>query len=175
MTSEPLVLDLPPPISANRIWTVRGKGIGRTKAYDAYLKAASWEAKIQAKSRRMLCPYRISIALAPIEGRTRHDLDNGIKATSDALVMAGIINDAQCEVLEARWVPRSELATGCRVTLVAMDNQEANAPPPNALATAPSRQSTAPASDRTAKAALDSAEASTPARSLRRSLRPLEG
>ena len=57
----------------------------------------------QAKGRKITGPYKLTMEVVRPDKRKR-DLDNLLKAASDALVSAGILEDHHCEWIDARWV-----------------------------------------------------------------------
>ena len=97
-----IILALPP--SVNRLWrTTSTGGMYRSSKYTTWLKTAVRDAKIQAGRRQITGPYKLTMEVVRPDKRKR-DLDNLLKAASDCLVSAGIIDDSKCEWLEARWV-----------------------------------------------------------------------
>jgi len=97
-----IVLALPP--SVNRLWRTTAKGgMYRSAKYTAWRKTAVQNAALQAGRRKISAPYKFTLEAVRPDKRKR-DLDNLLKAASDCLVEAGIIDDSQCEWIEARWV-----------------------------------------------------------------------
>jgi Holliday junction resolvase RusA-like endonuclease len=96
-----IVLTLPP--SVNALWrtTITGK-MYRSPKYTAWRRAAVKDAAIQAGRRKITGPYKLTLEVVRPDKRKR-DLDNLLKAASDCLVEAGIIDDSKCEHIEARW------------------------------------------------------------------------
>jgi Holliday junction resolvase RusA-like endonuclease len=77
----------------------------RSPKYVAWRKQALWNVQVQAKGRRIIGPYKLTVLVVRPDKRKR-DLDNLFKAASDVLVEIGVIEgDHLCEWLEARWVP----------------------------------------------------------------------
>lgn len=99
-----IVLSLPLPPSANRLWrTGRGK-IYRSDIYNSWLGEVVWIIVRQSQSKRVTGSYKLTILATPPDKRKR-DLDNLLKAASDALVKSGIIDgDHLCRWIEAKWV-----------------------------------------------------------------------
>lgn len=85
----------------------------RSLKYTTWLKTAVRDAKIQAGRRQITGSYKLTMEVVKPDKRKR-DLDNLLKAASDCLVSAGIIDDSKCEWLEARWV-KSEYP--CTITI----------------------------------------------------------
>jgi len=97
-----IVLALPP--SVNRLWRTTSKGgMYRSPKYTAWRKVAVQNAVLQAGQRKINGPYKFTLEAVRPDKRKR-DLDNLLKAASDCLVEAGIIDDSQCEWIEAKWV-----------------------------------------------------------------------
>jgi Holliday junction resolvase RusA-like endonuclease len=100
---------LPYPPSANERLTVRkgGKGFVNTTRYRAWMQEAAWVAALamrDSKRKTITGPYRLDmIAMPPLRSQVR-DLDNIIKATSDALKKGGAIEDDRfCQILRIAW------------------------------------------------------------------------
>lgn len=96
--SDEVVIKLPVPPSANRIWRVAGMRttkagkvaprVIKSKPYVAWITEAGWALKGQRPG-RVSGPYDLTIVLPKV----RIDPDNAIKATSDLLVRHDIIDD----------------------------------------------------------------------------------
>lgn len=109
-----IVLDLPPPISVNRIWRKTKAGMIKSTAY------TKWIARADA----MLLELDQLKGVKPIPGkftafivvkRSNLDLDNNSKVVLDFLQSrCFIVNDRLCEELTLRW---GEAPTGARVTV----------------------------------------------------------
>jgi crossover junction endodeoxyribonuclease RusA len=97
-----IVLPLPP--SANALWRVAKNGrVYATAPYKNWKAAAMWEAAAQAHGVRISGAYRLTLQVVAPDKR-RRDLDNLLKATSDMLQSAGLIeNDHFCRALTASW------------------------------------------------------------------------
>jgi len=114
-----IVLALPP--SVNRLWrTTATGGMYKSPKYTTWLKTAVMQAKIQAKGKKIKGPYKLTMEVVRPDKRKR-DLDNTIKSASDCLVHAGIIDDSQCEWIEAKWV-LSEYP--CTITIEEMKHED---------------------------------------------------
>jgi len=112
-----IVLDLPPPISVNRIWRKSKAGVIKSMAYLRWIKRAD----------AMLLEFGQLKGVRPIPGkftalilvkRSNLDLDNNSKSVLDFLQSRNfIVNDKLCEELTLRW---GDAPTGCRVTVKAL-------------------------------------------------------
>lgn len=97
-----IVLPLPP--SVNALWRVAKNGrVYATAKYKVWKEAAVWEAAAQASGQKITGSYRLTLQVVAPDKR-RQDLDNLLKATSDMLQSAGLIeNDHLCRSLSASW------------------------------------------------------------------------
>lgn len=112
-----IVLDLPPPISVNRIWRKTKTGVMKSPAYTGWI----------ARADAMLMDLGQLQGVKPIPGRftasimvkrSRLDLDNNSKCVLDFLQSRNfIVDDKLCEELTLRW---GDAPTGCRVTVKAL-------------------------------------------------------
>jgi crossover junction endodeoxyribonuclease RusA len=110
----PITLDLPPPISVNRIWRKTKSGVIKSKDYEHWIKRAD----------SMLIELGQLKGVKPIPGkfiahitvrRMKLDLDNSAKVVLDFLQSRMFItNDSLCEELTLRW---GDAPTGCRITV----------------------------------------------------------
>ena len=111
-------LTLPLPPSVNRLWR-SGKGrMYRSAQYSAWRNEAICSIKLQARGASIDGRYRIAVAFQRPDKRHR-DLDNLLKALSDALVDAGVLAD-DCDAEEIHLCWRGE-GRSCEVTLVSID------------------------------------------------------
>src|SRR6187549_592525 len=98
-----IVLQLPYPPSANKLWTRTRRGMRRTDAYLTWLEEAGWMAREQ-RQKPLHGLYKLSIQAVRPDKR-RRDLDNIIKPTSDLLQYTKLVDDdCHCELISARWV-----------------------------------------------------------------------
>lgn len=108
------VLDLPAPISVNRIWRKTKTGVIKSAAYYDWIRRA--DAMIlqtgQLKGlKTIIGPFAALIVVK----RSNLDLDNNSKCILDfAQSRRFIDNDKHCEELTLRW---GDAPTGCRLTL----------------------------------------------------------
>lgn len=109
-----VVLDLPAPISVNRIWRKTKTGVIKSDAYHKWIRRA--DAMIletgQLKGlKTIMGPFSALIILK----RSNLDIDNNSKVVLDfAQSRRFIANDKFCEELTLRW---GDAPSGCRLTL----------------------------------------------------------
>lgn len=98
------LIKLPFPPSANRLWRAGVGKIYRSETYSTWKRSASWiVAEAVRKQGRIMGPYRLRIVAGRPDKRKR-DLDNLLKATSDAIVTGGAVDDdSQCQRIEIEW------------------------------------------------------------------------
>jgi crossover junction endodeoxyribonuclease RusA len=97
-----VILTLPP--SINRLWRVAKNGkVYCSARYVQWRTLSVWQIASQLKSKKVVGPYKLTLLVVRPDKRKR-DLDNLLKAASDALVAAGVLEDDKCEWIEARWV-----------------------------------------------------------------------
>jgi crossover junction endodeoxyribonuclease RusA len=105
--SYDLSVTLPFPPSVNRLWRQVRKSVIRSPEYESWLNTASWlvrEAVLKTGDRKGVSgPYALYVRLCPPDRRAR-DLDNTLKALSDALKAGGAIEgDHLCQRIDAEW------------------------------------------------------------------------
>jgi len=124
---QTLTLDLPFPVSVNRLWR-GGKGrVFKSRQYTAWLYDAG-NALVAQKPGKVDGTYSLSVALSPPDKRKR-DLDNfSTKAISDLLVAHGVVtDDSLCLAIHSRW--RKDDGPRCLVTVLSvppLTQEEAN-------------------------------------------------
>ena len=95
-------LDLPLPVSLNRLWRSHRGRVHLSAPYRAWKKAAGWQLLLQ-KPERLEGWVRVSIA-AGAPDRRRRDIDGICKALLDALVEHRVIADDSLVVsLTSKW------------------------------------------------------------------------
>jgi len=109
---------LPYPPSANRRLTRAAgrKGFVNTAVYRSWKDEAAWVVAMTVRdSYAVLGPYSLGMVAYPPDRRGR-DLDNIIKATSDALKDGGAIKDDKlCQRLSIEWRELDEPGIFCEV------------------------------------------------------------
>jgi Holliday junction resolvase RusA-like endonuclease len=115
------MLDLPMPISVNRLWAGNGQGSLRTTAaYKAWINEAGW-ALIEQHPGCVHGRYRLHIEIS--RTGTKADLGNFEKGVSDLLQAHGVIeNDRLAEEIHIAW--SDELTNQCRVTIFSLPLRE---------------------------------------------------
>lgn len=119
-TSQPpfalpdIVLDLPPPISVNRIWRKSKAGVIKSMAYLRWIKRAD-AMLLELGQLKGIRPLPGKFTALILVKRSNLDLDNNSKSVLDFLQSRNfIVNDKFCEELTLRW---GDAPTGCRVTV----------------------------------------------------------
>lgn len=123
-----IILDLPIPISTNRIWRACRGRVFKSREYVAWLKEcdATVMSNRQFPRETITGPFEICIYLA--RNGANGDGDNRIKACLDFLQSREIIaNDRDCLKGRWEWVPTSEAPLGCRVHLKSLHGAASNA------------------------------------------------
>jgi crossover junction endodeoxyribonuclease RusA len=88
-----VVLNLPWPTSANALWRTDGQHRFKTEPYRKFKQAVA-DYVLEHRVRRHWTTDRLAVGLmcfAP--SRVKHDIDNRVKPTLDAIVSAGVIAD----------------------------------------------------------------------------------
>lgn len=108
------VLDLPPPISVNRIWRKTKTGVIKSDAYQKWIRRADamlLETGQLKGLKTIVGPFTALI----IVKRSNLDLDNNSKCLLDFVQSRNfIVDDKFCEELTLRW---GNAPSGCRLTL----------------------------------------------------------
>lgn len=92
-----------PPAANNLFASIPGKGRIKTVAYKAWIREASWVAKLAIKAKRIDGPYALCIQIGKPDNRKR-DIGNLEKPISDLLVSIGAVNDdSDCQRIEMEW------------------------------------------------------------------------
>ena len=107
-------VELPKPISANRLFKNKARGRGRTEAYNTW----RWQAKAMIQDQKPICkpngPVRVFFAIGEKGLRKDSDGDNLLKCLLDALVENGILTDDNRQFVRGvgmEWVEGKEGAT----------------------------------------------------------------
>lgn len=115
-----ITLDLPRPISVNRIWRANkagDKAVSKSPEYRQWLLHADQVTLATAQFRGMKQVRGKFEALIVVE-RCRGDLDNRAKGVLDWLQSRGVIADDKfCERLVLEWGDLTTAPYGCRVTV----------------------------------------------------------
>lgn len=124
-TSEPpfspppdIVLDLPTPISVNRIWRVAKAGhVIKSHVYKRWIKEAD-AMLLDLGQLKGVKPITGQFTALIVVKRVKMDLDNSAKCLLDYLQNRNfILNDDLCQELTLRW---GDAPTGSRVTVRAL-------------------------------------------------------
>jgi Holliday junction resolvase RusA-like endonuclease len=114
-----ITIDLPMPISTNKIWrTGRGRTY-RSKEYVAWCEQADLEvtASKQYPKRKINGPFEVEILLSTV-GRKGRDGDNFCKAALDFCQSRDMVrNDSDCRRGSWEWVEPERAPQGCRVII----------------------------------------------------------
>ncbi len=109
-----IVLDLPAPISANRLWRKTKAGMMNNPQYERWKRRAD-AMLLEMDQIKGVKPISGNFTALIIARRSNLDLDNNAKAVMDYLQSRNfILNDRFCEELVLRW---GDAPTGCRVTV----------------------------------------------------------
>ena len=115
-----IMLDLPRPISVNRIWRARKAGAGHVSISPEYKQWKTHADKITQSlgQFRGLKQIKGKFEVAIVVERCRGDLDNRLKGVLDWLQSRGVIeNDKFCEGIVMVWGDATTAPHGCRVTV----------------------------------------------------------
>lgn len=122
-----LTVDLPFPVSVNRVWRSGNKRVFRSPQYMAWLKEAHgcWlQQRSQYKTWGLRGYYAVTITLCPPDNRHR-DLGNFEKVCSDFAQAAGIIeNDRFCRRLVIEYGSKVEAPLGARLVFQSVAMKE---------------------------------------------------
>lgn len=89
--TPPVILSMPYPPSANRLWrAVAGRNI-KSAEYRSWMDRAGWEVRSQ-RPRGIVGRYVLTVTASAPDRRAR-DIDNLAKPISDCLVQCGVIGD----------------------------------------------------------------------------------
>jgi len=109
-----LTIDLPKPISTNRLFKNKARGRARTEAYNTW----RWHAKAAIQKQKPFAkpngPVRILFTVGEIGLRADMDGDNCLKCLIDALVDNGVLADDKRTIVRGvgmEWVEGKEGAT----------------------------------------------------------------
>lgn len=112
-----VVLDLPPPVSVNRIWRKTKAGVIKSKNYERWIKRAD-AMLLELAQLRGAKTIAVKFTAMIVVKRSNLDLDNNAKCVLDYLQSRRfILNDNLCEELTLCW---GDAPTGCRVTVKAL-------------------------------------------------------
>lgn len=115
-----MLLDLPAPISVNRMrrvdWKARKNALSWREMADKFLEAAMTRGEVQ---RARLARYELQITLS--EQHCRIDADNGLKLLIDYLRYAEIVLDDSKKNLRRIVVEWGHAPAGCRVLIKPME------------------------------------------------------
>lgn len=116
---ECAAMDLPKPISTNSLWrTTKGGGWYLSPAYKAWRTEVGLLINANRVG-RVSGPYALTVN---VSHKWRGDLDNALKALSDALQEHGVIeNDRLCQSIHIR---RSEGVAGMSVLVVSTKSKQ---------------------------------------------------
>jgi Holliday junction resolvase RusA-like endonuclease len=118
VTAREIAIDLPFPVSTNRIWRRAAKGIRVSEEYRTWKESAdrfvtytgSWKHATKIAGR-----FTAEIVLDSNERRRAKDLDNYVKVILDWCQSRELIrNDSDCERLLVEW---GDAPHGCRLML----------------------------------------------------------
>jgi Holliday junction resolvase RusA-like endonuclease len=109
-----IVLDLPSPISVNRLWRKTKAGVIKSADYERWIKRAD-DLMLEMRQLRGVKTITGQFTALIVCKRSNLDLDNNAKSVLDYLQRCRvIIDDSLCEELTLRW---GDAPTGARVTV----------------------------------------------------------
>lgn len=115
---EEVALDLPPPLSVNRLrkidWSAEVRNEAWKRGADAYVFMAKRDPKNPLKLARIPC---FEVSLVFDESQTGIDLDNGVKGILDYLCFIGLIEDDGPQHMRRLTVEWGNAPSGARVTI----------------------------------------------------------
>lgn len=115
MSLAAVLVTLPYPPSANRMWRHVGKKVLRSADYEKWRTACTAIILAETRGKGIVGPYAMALSIGRPD-RRRRDIDNLIKPVGDALVLAGaVVDDSDCQRIEAAWTPG---VVGVRVRLL---------------------------------------------------------
>lgn len=118
LLSAEVALDLPPPLSVNRLrkidWASEVRNEPWKRGADSYVFMAKRDPVKPLKLARI---PRFEALLVFDESQTGIDLDNGVKGILDYLCFIGLIEDDGPKHMRRLVVEWGEAPTGCRVTI----------------------------------------------------------
>lgn len=112
--TDPIVIELPAPVSTNRTRRIDWAGYA---AHKMWKKLADGLVLSQWRSIKSVCPFgRFEITITLSEAHTNIDLDN-IKVVPDYLKRIGVITDDSKKYMRRVVIEWGEAKSGCKVTL----------------------------------------------------------
>ena len=100
-----MIVDLPFPPSANRLWRYVGGKPLKSREYRAWLQEAALLIKATVRGKTIDGPYGLTVQVGRKDNR-RRDIDNFLKPIGDAIQLGGAVkDDCDCERLEMCWRP----------------------------------------------------------------------
>jgi len=120
-----IVLDLPPPVSTNRLWrSYKPQSrmvVTKSPAYKQWIKAAD-DMLLELGQLRGIKPITGHFSVLIVLKKSSLDLDNNAKGILDFLQSRNfILDDKLCQEITLRW---GDAPTGARVRLWAIGQQE---------------------------------------------------
>lgn len=110
-----IIVTLPYPPSANRMWRHVGKKVLRSAEYERWRKECQTIIRAETRGQCVAGPYAMTLQVGRPD-RRRRDIDNLLKPVSDVMVLAGAVeDDCNCQQIEAAW---KSSVTGVHVTIM---------------------------------------------------------